>query len=216
METSFDWLQRNATVLSTLVTMATLLVWLVWLQLMYNDYRRRRQPRMLIHQTHGVGPDSHCLLVNLSQDIIHIQCVRAAILGENGESSLPLGSALTLDNELGGLELENVIRQGPLAQGQFLRLGSFEEILETLVGTSPGNGAKWLGAAATAGFELFEIRVTAVYGDSDRSVGASRTFRLQANGEALRVRPRDTYTQQLYSRRGRRIAERWLRQCLDD
>lgn len=216
METTFDWLQRNASVLSTLVTMATLLVWLVWLQLMYSDYRRRRHPRMLIHQTHGVGPDSHCLLVNLSQGIIHIQCVRVAAVGENGESSLPLGAALSPESELGGLELENVIRQGPLAQGQFLRLGSFEEILESLVGQSPAEGEKWLGSAVADGLKLLEIRVAAVYGDSDRSVGARRTFRLESRDGALCVRPRDTYTKQLYSRRERRIAEGWLRRCLDE
>jgi hypothetical protein len=201
------------------VTAATLLVWLVWLQLMYNDYRRRRQPRMLIHQTRGLGPDTHCLLVNLSQDIIHIQCVRAAAVGVDGENSLSLGSGLSGlsdESELGPLELENVIRQGPLAQGQFLRLGSFEEILEMLVDQTPGEEERWLGAAAAERVGTVEIRVAAVYGDSDRSVGARRKFRLEPREDSLRVRPVDTYTEQLFSRRQRRLAERWLRQCLED
>jgi hypothetical protein len=174
---------------------------------------------MLIHQTRGLGPDTHCLLVNLSQDIIHIQCVRAAAVGTNGENSLPLGSGLSGlsdERELGPLELENVIRQGPLAQGQFLRLGSFEEILEKLVNQTPGEEEQWLGAAAAAGVSTVEIRVAAVYGDSDRSVGARRRFRLESRGDSLRVRPVDTYTEQLFSRRQRRLAERWLRQCLED
>ncbi|MEX2543130.1 MAG: hypothetical protein WD314_15085 [Trueperaceae bacterium] len=142
--------------------------------------------------------------------------MRVAAVGENGESSLPLGAALSPESELGGLELENVIRQGPLAQGQFLRLGSFEEILESLVGQSPAEGEKWLGSAVADGLKLLEIRVAAVYGDSDRSVGARRTFRLESRDGALCVRPRDTYTKQLYSRRERRIAEGWLRRCLDE
>lgn len=211
-----DWLQANYGVVSAMVTIATLLVWIVWLQLMYNDYRRRRQPRMLIHQTHGAGPESQCLLVNLSQEIIHIQCIRAAMIGEDEETSLPLGSPLSVDGDLGPREVENVLRQGPLAQGDFLRIGSFEEILELLLGQSPAEGEQWLGPTAVKGISTVEIRVVAVYGESDRSVGARRKFRLESQDDTVRVRAIDTYTEQLYSRQSRRIADSWLRQCLEE
>ncbi|MEX2535961.1 MAG: hypothetical protein WD273_10250 [Trueperaceae bacterium] len=218
IEAIFEWLANNTGLLSNLLTLATLLVWLVWLQLMYNDYRRRRQPRMLIHQTQGFGPNSHCLLVNLSQDIIHVECVRAAGVGEDGESSLALGREVELpeDHELGQVELENAIRQGPLRQGDMMRLGSFEQILENIAGQSPLEGEKWLGPTALGGVQTVEIRVVAVYGRSDRSVGARRRFRLESRDKLLRVRPVDTYTDQLYTRSGRRLAEKWLEQCLDD
>jgi hypothetical protein len=196
--------------------MATLLVWLVWLQLMYSDYRRRRQPRMLIHVTEGSGPESHCLLVNLSQEIVHVQCVRAAMVAPHTEISLPLGTAsLDLDT-LGPAELENALRQGPLAQGQFMRLGSFEEILERLVGQRPREGKRWLDPSSVPDVEAIEVRVVAVYGRSDRSVGARRRFRVETKGGRVRVRPSGLYTEQLYSRRQRRVAEGWLEECIED
>lgn len=200
------------------MTILTLLVWLVWLQLMYNDYRRRRQPRMLIHQTEGFRPNSHCLLVNLSEAVIHVECVRAVSIGDSGESSISLGSQveLTPDGDLGPAELENMIRQGPLRQGEFMRLGSFEEILERVAGTSPTDGSV-LGPDDLPGVHRVEIRVVAVYGRSDRSVGASRRFDLHSDTEddTVRVRPVDTYTNQLYNRRGRKLAEQWLEKCLE-
>ena len=194
------------------MTIATLVVWLVWLTLMYNDFRNKRQPRMLIHQTEGGGPDSHCLLVNLSQDVIHVQCVRAVSVTPEGESAIPLGTETDI-GDLGPSELEDAIREGPLRQGEFMRLGSFEEILEQVVGASPADGAEWLAPADVGNVEQIEIRVVAVYGRSDTSVGASRRFELRAEEELLRVRPIDTYTTQLYRRRDRKRAEEWLRLC---
>ncbi|HEX7004912.1 MAG TPA: hypothetical protein VF168_12075 [Trueperaceae bacterium] len=210
-----DWIVSHSQLVSSLVTIATLVVWLVWLQLMYNDYRSRRQPRMLIHQTEGGGPGSHCLLVNLSQDVIHVQCVRAVSVSAEGESAVPLGADadLTHATELGPVELENTIRQGPLRQGDFIRLGSFEEILEKVVGASPAEGHEWLGPNDVPNIKRIEIRVTAVYGRSDRSVGASRRFELVTRDDLLKVRPMDTYTTQLYKRRDRKRAEQWLKLC---
>lgn len=200
------------------MTILTLIVWLVWLQLMYNDYRRRRQPRMLIHQTEGFGPNSHCLLVNLSEAVIHVECVRAVSISDSGESSISLGTDVELssDQNLDTVELENTIRQGPLMQGELMRLGSFEEILERVEGASPRKG-KWLGPDDLPGVHRIEIRVVAVYGRSDRSVGASRRFDLYSGTEddTVRVRPVDSYTNQLYSRRGRKVAEKWLEKCME-
>lgn len=215
IDATLDWLKNNSNLISTLTTLATLVVWTVWLQLMYSDYRRRRQPRIVIHQTQGIGPESHCLLVNLSQEVIHVQCVRAAAVGKESESSLPLGSVADSAKDLGPLELENVIRQGPLAQGQFILLGSFEEILERLVDQSPEEGRQWLSSAAMHGVHTVEIRVAAIYGESAGSVGARRRFLLNAKEEELGVRPANLYTEQLYTRRKKKIAEQWLRQCLE-
>lgn len=195
------------------MTLGTLVVWLIWLHIMYSDYRSRRQPRMLIHQTEGGGPGSHCLLVNLSQDVIHVQCVRAVSVSEEGESAIPLGSDADLTRELAPAELENAIRQGPLRQGEFLRLGSFEEILEKVVGASPSEGHRYLGPQDVANVERIEIRVVAVYGRSDVSVGARRRFELHSNDDLLKVKPMDTYTAQLYHRRERKRVEEWLRSC---
>lgn len=212
-----DWLTSHAQLVSSLVTLATLLVWLVWLQLMYSDYRSRRQPRMLIHQTEGGGPGSHCLLVNLSQDVIHVQCVRAVSVGPEGERATALGAGIELSphQDLGPEELENAIRQGPLRQGEFLRLGSFEEILETVVGATPVEDREWLRPKDVEGIERIEMRVVAVYGRSDRSVGASRRFELTTRDDELKVRPLDTYTKQLSRRRDRARAEQWLKLCQD-
>lgn len=209
----FEWLSNNAQVVSSLGTLATLLVWIIWLQLMYNDYRSRRQPRMLIHRTHGPGPGSNCLLVNLSQEIIHVVCVQALARDDDEEKLIVLGTESGDIESLDAGEYENILTQGPLRPGEFLRLGSFEHMLEELTEQAPGEERNYLSPDALEGVNMMEIRVVGVFGNSDRSIGARRRFELGSVDGNLRVEPKEIYTKQLYSRRNRRITEEWLRDC---
>ena len=197
--------------------MFTALIWVAWLSLMYSDFRNKRQPRMLIHQTNGYGPESHCMLVNLSQEILHVECVLAAALKDGEERSVVLGSEQIDPRKMPGpSELENMMRQGPLSSGQMLMIGSFEEILEALTDKKPAQGFDWLDATQITDLHHVEIRVVAVYGASDQSVGARRRFRLEGDeDDLLRVKPEQMYTDQIYQRRRRSIPEGWLRDCMD-
>lgn len=208
-----EWISNNAEVVSSLGTVATLLVWIVWLQLMYSDYRSRRQPRMLIHRTHRPGPDSNCLLVNLSQEIIHVVCVQALARSDGDDKLIVLGSESANIQSLDTGEFENILSQGPLRPGEFLRLGSFEQMLEELTQQAPADESEQLSPEAVKGVNMMEIRVVGVFGNSDKSIGALRRFEIESEDGSLRVEPKDVYTKQLYSRRRRRVTEEWLRDC---
>ena len=211
----WEWLQQNAQVVSSLGTIFTLFVWLIWLSLMYADFKAKRRPRLVIHQTHGMGPESHCLLVNLSPGAIHVQCVMAvAIVDGEAERSLTLGSESLDPSDLEPGRLEHQIGQGPLGPGEMLRLGNFEHILERLTGTEPEEGTEFLGPHEVGDVTRVEVRVVAVHGDDDRSFGARREFELMGQDDLLRVRPLSAHTEQLTSGRRQRMAEDWLRDCL--
>ncbi|MDB9313742.1 hypothetical protein PN462_11580 [Spirulina sp. CS-785/01] len=60
-----------------------------------------------------------------------------------------------------------------------------------------------------------EIKVVAVLGGDDRSIGASRAFSVTHKAETADIRPKTLYTQQLFGRKQRPLLDSWLRECMN-
>ncbi|HEX7022051.1 MAG TPA: hypothetical protein VF171_04275, partial [Trueperaceae bacterium] len=71
------WLKENSGVISAVTGIATVFIWVAYAQLFFAQYRQQRRPRLFLHVAPGRGLDSTCLLINMSQQIVHIQCVMA-------------------------------------------------------------------------------------------------------------------------------------------
>ena len=207
----WDWFQQNSSVISALTSLATLLVWATYLQIIYQDYKRQRRPRLIIHQTQGSRKDARCLLINMSSEPIHIQCVSvAAKIDEREHTVMITDYNRTSLQESTPKEIEDILRQGPLQPGDFFQLGTFENMFELL--TSSAGHDTWLTEVTE---QRLEVRIVAVYGNRTRPVGARRTFTLKGLSDRYRIQPVSLDTEQLYSREAQRTAEGWLESCYE-
>ena len=207
----WGWFQQHSEIVSALVSVATLLVWATYLQLIYQDYKRQRRSRLIIHQTQGSRRDARCLLINMSSEPIHIQCVSvAAEIDGREHSAMITDYNRTSLQESTPRQIEDILRQGPLQPGEFFQLGTFEVMLELL--TSAAGHDTWLTEVTE---QRLEVRVVAIYGNRTRPVGARRAFTLKGLSDRYSILPVSLDTEQLYSREAQRTAEGWLEGCYE-
>ena len=207
----WGWLQQNSEIVAALTSVATLLVWATYLQLIFQDYKRQRRPRLIVHQTQGSRQDARCLLINLSSEPIHIQCV-TVVAGIDGQevSSMITDYNRTSLQESTPRQIEDILRQGPLQPGEFFQLGTFETMLDLLIEAAEHD--TWLTEVEE---RRLEVRVVAVYGNRTNPVGARRVFTLKGLEEGYSIQPVSLDTEQLYSRKAQRTAEAWLKGCYE-
>ena len=190
-------LQDYTSLASVAVSGGMLLVWMVYAWLFFQEFQRRRSALIFIHEADGGRPESRCLLVNLSQEPVHVLCSLAVCDG----SSVRLQNTGQQDQ----LSIVQQAKQGPLKAGDSLLLGSFEKISRELdrVGTP----------RSRRNSQLIEIRVAIIHGFREWPVGARRSFRIEE--DTRRVTPDGPTTEQLHSKRQARKVRRWLRDCRD-
>ena len=81
----FQWLKDNSQVLTLLAQCCTLGVWVLYAQLLLNNYKRQRQPRLIINRGAGKGVGALCLLSNMSAEPVFINQL-TVILKTNRET----------------------------------------------------------------------------------------------------------------------------------
>lgn len=192
-----EWLNHHAPVISALASTGMMLIWVGYAWLFYQEFRRQRGSDLFIHEAGGGELRSVCLLVNLSREPVHVLCSLAT----------RDGATLRLQDRTGqdDLSVSQRARQGPLACGEIMTLGVFEDIYGELEGSARGEGGAHGELNET---QLIEIRVAAIHGFRQWPVGARRRFRVDVAGK--QVRPATTTTEQLHSRRDAREVQRWI------
>lgn len=199
MSTLFGWLEDHAALISALAAVASFLVWLAYFQLFFYQYLRQHRPRLLLHVAPGEGLDGSCLLVNMSQQIVHVVCILAvAQRGEAETVRQVTGYRRIAAQQESSAQIETAIKQGPLSPGNFIVLGTFRELLED---------------ATPEPADALELRVVAHLGSQDAPVGARRRFRVVREGQEPRLEVAAA-TEQLSRRRERREVRGWLERCL--
>lgn len=199
---SWTWLREHAQVIASLGTLGMLLVWLVYLHLIYRSYRQQRRTRMIIHQGQGDHAGAACLLINMSPGVVHVASVMVAGHGATRRVVREVTDErrFTLEDE-SSKRTERVMKQGPLASGEFLSLGRFDDLLERV---QPEDEA----------LEEIEVRAVLMHSATEQPVGVRRRFRLvEADGHE-RVHPVTWSTEQLTGWRQRRTVRRWLEQSM--
>ncbi|MEX0761402.1 MAG: hypothetical protein WD208_01900 [Dehalococcoidia bacterium] len=203
-----EWLKNNALLLSVFVNILMLAVWVFYATLLYRDYRRRQRPRLIIHQSRGYSTNSICLLINMSQQHLNVECVMAVVHDSEKSYKRIVTSYDDISLESTPHEAEARLRQGPLSPGAFIPLGTFDDLL-----TDPQEGIPGTPLPADD-VHTIEIRAVAAFGSEDKPVGARREFSVNTTGDSLQVRPAKHYTKQMSSRSERREVMEWLEECL--
>ncbi|MDO3380758.1 hypothetical protein [Gilvimarinus algae] len=106
----------------------------------------------------------------------------------------------------------NNLREGPIQPGGYLVLGSFEDILQSAVGTDQSPPQTQKDALEHA--KRLQICIAATHGPSQHLIGARRSFDISRNGEAGHLQAQSIYTEQLTSKRKRREVRQWVQERL--
>jgi len=188
--------------ISPVANVCMVLIWLVYLQIFLFQYKRANRPLMVIHHAQGSDPDAACMLVNMSQEPVHVLSVMAKVTTQDKSYVLPVTEyqRLTVDDQ----NVQGRLRQGPLQSGEYLLLGTFEEIIL-------GERSKESGQAGDLRQATrLELRIAAVHGPSRYHIGARRHFRIETGNGKPCIIPEGLYTEQLASRRSRKLVQRWV------
>jgi hypothetical protein len=193
----WNWFASNHQVISALANIAMLFVWIAYLQVFVSSYRRQKRPNILINRGAGSGLEARCLISNMSAEAIYIESIIATVETTEGRWSCPVTEMLE-----GRSDLDLKTRQGPVQPGQFVDIGSFQNLIEPVLRRSTG----LRGAVAPDDLEnlvAFELKVIAVHGSEDLLAGAMRRFDLIRRQDQLLLRGHAVGTQQIRSRRER-------------
>ena len=100
-------------------------------------------------------------------------------------------------------------RQGPLASGGFLHIGTFNEIIQRL---ARREGIEMDGEIPHGDLKFIRLtmRIIAIYGSEDMPVGAERAFDLEQGGLQCALRPTSWNTTRLSSFGDRRRLRKTL------
>lgn len=182
-------------------------VWVIYFQLFFVQYRRNNRPYLVIHHAQNDNPGALCLLVNMSKEPVHVQCVQACIRTKHHEQEVFTVTRYDRVNA-DDTNIQQSLRQGPVQPGGYLVLGTFRDII--LGQRSEEEDAGQLLENAT---EL-ELRAAVIHGPSQYPVGARRRFYLHHN-KRTRIYPQNIHTEQLVKRRYRRDVAGWIEQELN-
>lgn len=214
MNTPFiQWVIQYKDALTVMISICTLIVWVLYAQLLLNNYRRQRQPRIIINRGAGKGIGSLCLISNMSAEPIFINQI-VLILNTN-QGQLCCDVTDIREESKGEIEqdlvLHNATRQGPLGTGDFTHIGTFATLIQRLAtlhsvpmqGHKPGE--EW-------SFASLEIRVIAFYGSDKHAIGASRGFTLanvDEGGSQLIAQARESVQFNSHWQR-RQVRKHWM------
>ncbi len=191
---------------SALGTLLMMIVWVVYLSLAYREYKEQRRPWFILHEEGDGDESTRCLLVNMSPLTAHLTMVFAVV--NTGDRTM--ARRLRSQGASGGTSDEAGVppyREGPMAPGSVMSLGTFGELFDDLVTETTGDGDYGYDQV-----DSVEIRVVAASPAQERGpLGALRRFEMSSRGQ-VKVRPLDVSTTQLRSRRERTQVARWMEQ----
>tara|TARA_R110000787_G_scaffold251543_1_gene357037 strand:- start:508 stop:1143 length:636 start_codon:yes stop_codon:yes gene_type:complete len=174
------------------------LIWVIYLQLLFVQYRRSNRPYLIFHHAQNENPDALCLLVNMGERAIHIQCVQAVVTMQSGEI-YELGVTQYKRVNVMEQNVQQTLRQGPLLNGGYLVLGTFRDIIENAEGET----------IVLEQVETLGLRAAAIHAPSKHPVGARRGFKLKHDGGSC-IFPKQISTEQMVNRKQQKQVINWI------
>lgn len=209
-----EWLKGNHQLVSLAISTSTLLVWVFYAQLLLLNFRRQRKPSLIINRGAGKGLSSLCLISNMSAEPMFINQLVVSIETSRGALAVDVTDIRrSADEEVDAspdLLIHRTTHQGPLRSGDFIHIGTFQEMLRSV---AERHGIELDGHKPVGDwkFHMLEIRAVAFYGPERHPIGVLRRFRLDERGDPDCVLvPESPFTHQLLSRRDRRKVRQWL------
>lgn len=204
----WQWITQNAQALNVLAAVGTMAVWIFYAHLLLAGFRRQRQAKVLVNQGWGNQVDSVCLVSNMSQEPIYIQCIFISLQTEQGQYRSSVTDFDDIESVDIRLRPDEITRQGPLDSGGFMNLGAFRTLIRQAAKQHDlGHGKE--DPAKEIGLESFKITVICSYGPEAGAIGVQREFKVEGS-DNQRMRPVSIYSRRMANRRARRKMERWL------
>jgi hypothetical protein len=205
----WDWLKDNHGAVSATASILTLFVWTLYFQLLYNNYRRLRRPRILINRGAGQTTDAKCIVANMSAEAIYIEAVLLSFGSEDADAEPTVCSLSDLDTTTAQEDVDprRAWLQGPLHSGELIDIGSYQSLMDKASGSAGGAREDEDGRAVAA---KLTVTVVASYLSEDGLVAAERVFDLDDTARPTRLMPRRTSARQIRSTRSRRSIERLM------
>ncbi|PZX15732.1 hypothetical protein LX81_02364 [Palleronia aestuarii] len=124
-----EWVVENEAWIGIVLQAVMAVIWIAYLQVFVLGYIRQRRPLVLINRGAGVGTGAQCLVCNMGGEPIYLTSVIADL--RIGDETF---RAFVTDRE----EVDKTTlsrpsegtNQGPIGSGEFVDIGSFDQILE--------------------------------------------------------------------------------------
>jgi hypothetical protein len=194
-----SWIQNHSQLLSVGVNAAMVVIWLVYLRLFIQTIRKNERSSILITRGGGQRTSAHCMICNMSAQIIFVMSVTVSIRSENGASTRPITDVRRPSDTGKGGDVREQTHQGPLEPGEMMDLGSFESVIQRAY-DSAGSGSLDL----ENGQHCVDILVMAHYASENLPIAASRSFEIRPDGDDPFIVPTSPRTRQIRSARERK------------
>lgn len=204
----WNWLAENTSPMQAIVGIVTALVWIFYLQILVSGLRRQRRPEILIHLGGSRSLDARTFISNLGFEPIYILEIMLTIWSTDGERETSIADRTEMAKE----NLSNpsaITFQGPLNSGNFIDIGSFEDLLKR---------ARWNTSddLAPDAINRVELKVAAISAASSTVVASKRQFFVECVGDECQLRPKTLYATQIRSWWGRYSLKRELQAKLKE
>lgn len=220
MASFLGWIGQNAEVLNVIAQYLTVLVWLTYLQLFMQQFAAARRPRMLIQRGTDKGMDSLCLVANMGEQPMYVECITVVVDagGSTIQRRVTETRRLRDGHHAASDEADSLMVEGPLKSGTFMSLGTFRKLLEDANAWPPSDRNEPEDNDWASHLDAVEIRVVATFGSADRPIGASRRFAVEHDpmgpDNGVYVRPVRWSTTRLSGFREQAVLRRWMDQCM--
>lgn len=204
------WLAQYGAGISAATSMGMLLVWVVYLGLFLRQYLRQTQPKIVINRAAGTNLDATCFVSNMSSEPIYVEAISVAFEDGNEVCRAFVTDIVTEDGDDVPGDPRQRTRQGPMRSGEYMPIGSFQELLDRLGKVNRGGEPIRLEEHQDP---ALRVRILADYASEDMVIGAERLFKLERTDGIWMPRTGGNFTYQLRSRRSRRRAQEELDQA---
>jgi hypothetical protein len=198
----WNWLAENAASVQASVGAITAVVWVVYLHILVSGLHRQRRTEILIHFGGSRTLEARTLISNLGFEPIYILEILLTIWSADGERETSIADRTEMVKE----DLSNpsaITFQGPLKSGDFIDIGSFEDLLKR---------ARWNTSADLdpCAINRVEMKVAAISAASSTVVASKRQCYVEYVGGECQIRPTALYATQIRSWWGRYSLKRDL------
>ncbi len=204
-----DWLSQHSTAIQTLGSVVTAIIWIVYLQVFVSSFKRQRQSEILIHLGGSDSINPRVFVSNLSYENIYVIEILFSVKASSVDREASVMDRTEIDHNDLDLPSSGTV-QGPLASGEYVDIGSVENLFHRFNKNSPGDNL------AAKQVKTLEVTVVAITAATTNIVAAKREFTVSAKGDNLRLIPTSLYAEQIRSWWGRRRIEQKLNRRLNE
>lgn len=215
----WTWIVENSQTIAAAANVAMLVVWALYFQLLLNSYRHQLRPKILINRGAGYRMNAKCVITNMSSETIYMEMVLLTLYTRDDKIVRSLS-----DLEISTTPEDGDRRahwfQGPLGSGEFIDIGTFQELIERSVsiqeddqeGDQEGDQK---GPLQVLEIDHISILVAGSYTAQDGIIAADREFDVIVRDGHRMLRPRTLVARQIRSTRKRRALEHYIVNELD-